>query len=134
MAVTTRGPAIPAAALPEQPVDRTRMTPAVKICAGIGAACVAFIAYVLISWISGPYFKEVPSGPSEATGLIGFSVVFWQIITIPAMRSSRTWRAYANPPYPPPAASTMAMTKIHVPRVRSRGGVTQAGAAPPPRS
>ena len=36
------------------------MTPPVKIWAGIGAVCVAFIAYVLISWVSGPYFEEVP--------------------------------------------------------------------------
>jgi hypothetical protein len=91
MAVTTRGPSIPAAALPAQPVGETRMTPAVKIWAGIGAVLVAFIAYVLISWISGPYFKEVPSGPSNATGLIGFSVVFWQIITIPAMLGFWYW-------------------------------------------
>src|SRR5262245_59753705 len=101
MAVTTRGPAIPAAALPEQPIAANN-TPPVKIWAGLGVVLIAFIAYVLISWISGPYFKEVPSGPSEATGLIGFSVVFWQIVTIPAMLGLwylfivRPWRREGN--------------------------------------
>ena len=102
MAVTARGPAVGRDA-PDQPIPGTaRMTPPVKIWAGIGAVCVAFIAYVLISWVSGPYFEEVPSGPSEATGLIGFSVVFWQIVTIPAMLGFwywfiiRPWRREGN--------------------------------------
>jgi Spirocyclase AveC-like len=86
MAVTTRGTTAPGATLPDQPIPgAARMTPAVKIWAGLGVVLTAFIAYVLISWISGPYFKEVPSGPSDPSGLMNFFLIFWQVITIPAM-------------------------------------------------
>jgi hypothetical protein len=66
MAVTMREPRIPAAMLPrETVVEETRSTPPVKMWALFGAAWVALIAYVLIKWVTGPYFKSVPAGPTH---------------------------------------------------------------------
>ena len=66
--------------------------------AGFGAATFAFVAYLLIRWVTGPNFKRVPVGPSEPpaamtvvlnTGQILLSVtaivvVYWFLV--------RPWR------------------------------------------
>lgn len=83
MAVTTRGPATPAA-VGEQPAVGENRTPPVKIWAAIGAALLAFMAYVLIDWVSGPYFETVPDGPSNPPTWMAIELVAWQVVSIPA--------------------------------------------------
>ena len=85
MAVTTRGPLAPAALTREEPAAAARenRTPPVKYWALLGAAMVAFIAYVLIDWVSGPFFENVPGGPSDPPTFMQINIVFWQVISIP---------------------------------------------------
>lgn len=84
MAVTTRGPVTPPGVLPPEPLVRENRTPPVKMWAGLGAVILAFIAYVLIDWVSGPYFESVPDGPSDPPTWMAVNLVFWQVVSIPA--------------------------------------------------
>ena len=59
-----------------------RSSNAVKIWAVVGGAVLALTLYVWISWITGPYFVRVPSGPSEPPlymkiPLIANAVILW---------------------------------------------------------
>ena len=80
-----------------------KTTPPVKVWAFLGALIIAFEAYVLIRWVSGPYFKRVPSGPTaepswmhtaetawEVAGIIvTVAIVYWFVI--------RPWRRDGKP-------------------------------------
>jgi len=76
-------------AIAEQPPLRSRSAPAiaaqertttaVTAWAAFGAMALAFIAFVLIKWVTGPYFKTVPSGPSEPPTWMEIALTTWQI-------------------------------------------------------
>src|SRR5271156_2079741 len=53
---------------------------AVKGWAALGAALLAFQAFVLVRWISGPYFKSVDPGPTPLPGWMKAELTFWQIV------------------------------------------------------
>jgi len=55
-----------------------RETPAIKLWAFLGALILAFELYVLISWISGPYFKHVAAGPTAEPGWMRTVQDIWQ--------------------------------------------------------
>jgi len=59
-------------------------TPAIKIWAGLGAVIIAFLAYVVIAWVTGPYFKSVPQGPSDPPSWMQVELIAWQVLSIPA--------------------------------------------------
>ncbi|HEX6390495.1 MAG TPA: spirocyclase AveC family protein [Solirubrobacteraceae bacterium] len=63
----------------------------VKWWAGIGALVVAFFAYVLISWVTGPHFEKVPVGPSEVPGYMKAGLMAFQILCIPAALGCIYW-------------------------------------------
>jgi len=46
-------------------VDRRGTTKPVHVFAALGAAFLLVEAYVLLRWVTGPYFTTVPSGPSD---------------------------------------------------------------------
>ena len=82
------------------PPNRSSNT--VRIWACIGGALLALTLYVWISWITGPYFQRVPSGPSEppmymkipltanAVVLwIGLPFALWYFIIRPWVRERR---------------------------------------------
>lgn len=59
-----------------------RSSNTVKFWAVVGAAVLALTLYVWISWVTGPYFVRVPSGPSEPPlymkiPLIANAVILW---------------------------------------------------------
>ena len=56
----------------------------VKWWAGAGALMVAFIAFVLIRWVTGPFFEEVPSGPSDPPTYMKAALIAFQALCIPA--------------------------------------------------
>lgn len=58
---------------------RPPATAPVKVWAVAGGAVLMFIAWVLLRWVTGPYFKAVPSGPSDPPGWMKANLVFWQI-------------------------------------------------------
>jgi hypothetical protein len=56
----------------------------VKWWAGLGALIVAFIAFVLIRWVTGPFFEQVDPGPSQLPGYMKVSLITFQALCIPA--------------------------------------------------
>jgi len=53
----------------------------VKVWAAAGGFVLAFIAYVLLRWVTGPFFKTVPSGPSDPPGWMKANLIFWQVVS-----------------------------------------------------
>jgi len=51
--------------------------PAIKAWAALGAAFVIFQLYIYFKWITGPYFKPVPSGPTEVPMFMQVMVWIW---------------------------------------------------------
>ena len=45
-----------------------------------GALISAFMAYVMIRWVTGPYFKEVDPGPTPVPDWMKVSPIAWQVI------------------------------------------------------
>jgi hypothetical protein len=66
-------------------------TPAIKIWAGIGAATIAFFAYIIIAWVTGDYFKSVPQGPSDTPTWMHVELIAWQVVSIPAALGLIYW-------------------------------------------
>ena len=56
---------------------------AVKWWATLGVLILAFIAYVLIAWVSGPFFETVPVGPSPVPTFMKVAIMFFQVTSIP---------------------------------------------------
>jgi hypothetical protein len=73
----------PAVAEPTTAVTPRQMVP-VKWWAGIGALILAFIAFVLIRWITGPFFESVPSGPSDPPTMMKVGLIAMQALCVPA--------------------------------------------------
>ena len=59
-----------------------RLVP-VKWWAGLGTVILAFIAYVLIKWATGPFFERVPTGPTDPPTFMKVAMVFFQAVSIP---------------------------------------------------
>ena len=57
----------------------------------LGGVMVVFIAFVLIRWITGPYFKSVPEGPTRLPGWMHIELLGWEILTIPIALSIIGW-------------------------------------------
>jgi hypothetical protein len=94
MAVTTR------TEVPEPwlgpPADRAvevepRRVQPVKLWATGGALALALMVYVVGNWITGPYFKRVPTGPSQPPGWMKAELVALQVILIPAALAVIYW-------------------------------------------
>jgi hypothetical protein len=67
------------------------VTPAVKWWALLGAVMVAFITFVMIRWVTGPYFKHVPQGPTQLPGWMHVELILWEALTIPIALGIMTW-------------------------------------------
>jgi Spirocyclase AveC-like len=68
----------------------------VKYWAFAGALITAFMAYVMIRWITGPYFKHVEPGPTPLPGWMKVSLVGWQIV-MPTIWLYMLWRFVIKP-------------------------------------
>ena len=58
-------------------------TPAIKVWASIGALILGFEAYVLIRWVTGPYFKRVPAGPTPVPEAMKIAMIALAAVGIP---------------------------------------------------
>lgn len=56
-----------------------------------GALVTAFIAFVLIRWVTGPYFARVPAGPSDPPTFMKVNAIFWQVVSIPLALAVIWW-------------------------------------------
>ncbi|MHB8690067.1 MAG: spirocyclase AveC family protein [Solirubrobacteraceae bacterium] len=61
--------------------DAARVQP-VTVWAGLGTITLAFIAFVLIKWVTGPWFRTVPSGPSVPPTWMKAALIFWQAFAV----------------------------------------------------
>jgi len=60
--------------------DRARRTTApIKLWAALGALILVFEAWVLIRWVAGPYFKQVPAGPTAEADWMRAVQNAWQV-------------------------------------------------------
>ncbi|MBA3035376.1 MAG: spirocyclase, AveC family [Desulfobacterium sp.] len=57
--------------------------PAVVWWAWLGGAWLLFWAYVLIRWVTGPYFAPVPTGAVDPPGWMNAIFVVWQVACLP---------------------------------------------------
>src|SRR5262249_59620909 len=73
-------------------VEPRRIVP-VKWWAALGALILAFIAYGLTDWVSGPFFETVPVGPSPVPTYMKVAIVFFQAVSIPAALGLIYWFA-----------------------------------------
>jgi hypothetical protein len=71
----TRG-AIPA---PDTDVVPRRATP-VKAWACVGLGLWAFEVFVLAKWVTGPYFRAVPAGPTQPSGSMKTAIVVYLVV------------------------------------------------------
>ena len=99
---TTEIRATGAAARPESPAVRERQS--VEWWAWIGIAWLAFWAYVLIRWVTGPYFKTVPTGPVQPPEWMRALFTVWQAAALPMVATGlfllvvRPWRRNRDVP------------------------------------
>lgn len=59
-------------------------TKPVVILATLGTLLLAFEAFVVIRWITGPYFMRVEPGPSQPPTWMKVELILWQTLSIPA--------------------------------------------------
>ena len=82
---------IPTAAAPVDSASQPKRNLPVNIFAALGVLLVLFECYVLIKWVTGPFFVRVPSGPSEPPALMKGILIAWQVGSIPATLGLTYW-------------------------------------------
>jgi hypothetical protein len=65
----------------------------IKLWATLGAVILAGELYVLARWVTGPYFKRVPSGPSVPPTWMKVVLNTWQALSLPALVFLLYWFA-----------------------------------------
>lgn len=68
-----------------------RATPAIKLWATAGAVVSVVQAYILIKWVTGPYFERVEPGPSEPPGWMKTTIDVYTAAGIVAMLAVLYW-------------------------------------------
>jgi hypothetical protein len=84
MATTTTSPAGDAISggRPGAPAHAHKQTPPAVWWALIGGLFLAFEIYVMVKWVTGPYFHTVPSGPTVVPNWMKAILISWQVIGI----------------------------------------------------
>ena len=90
MATTSIAPTRLRPATPAAPAERTQTAP-VTWWALIGGICLVFEAYVMIRWVTGPYFETVGTGPSTPPTWMKAILISWQAIGIPVALGVLYW-------------------------------------------
>jgi len=88
--------------VPEREVTEAKRTSAVKVWAFVGVVIVACEIYIWTDWLTGPYLKTVPSGPSvppewmrivslifQIAGPLAIVALFWFVLVRPWRRHGR---------------------------------------------
>src|SRR3984957_12477043 len=79
------------AARPTDVAAADNAPPPVRWWAAVGVVGIVFIAYVLIRWITGSYFKSVPQGPTQLPTWMHIELVAWQVASWPAALGLLYW-------------------------------------------
>ncbi len=74
-----------ATTLPRGPAQavQQRTTRPVMAWAPVGTLIVAFEAYVIVRWVTGPYFMQVKPGPTPVPTFMKVTLLFFQVVMIP---------------------------------------------------
>jgi hypothetical protein len=72
-----------AGAQPVTAVEPPKTKPVVVL-ATLGALLLAFEAWIIFRWVSGPFFERVPSGPNQPPTWMKVELTLWQTLSIPA--------------------------------------------------
>jgi len=82
MAIPVQRSPTPVDAVPArlQPTAAATTAP-VKAWAVVGALVLVFITWVLLRWVTGPYFERVPQGPSDPPTWMKANLIFWQVVS-----------------------------------------------------
>jgi hypothetical protein len=72
-----------AGARPVTAVEPPKTKPVVVL-ATLGALLLAFEAWIIFRWVSGPFFERVPSGPNQPPTWMKVELTLWQTLSIPA--------------------------------------------------
>ncbi|MHB8693107.1 MAG: spirocyclase AveC family protein [Solirubrobacteraceae bacterium] len=86
-----------------EPPAASQRTPAVMWWATIGALCLAFEIYVMVKWVTGPYFHSVSSGPDvppiwmRVGMIVGMAGSIAVSVWVFARFVVRPWRREARP-------------------------------------
>jgi Spirocyclase AveC-like len=72
------------------PAEQKKTLP-VNIWAVVGILIIAFEVWVLLRWVTGPYFVRVPTGPSDPPALMKVCLVGWQVVSLPAALGLLYW-------------------------------------------
>jgi hypothetical protein len=75
----------PAAARPIAPTAAAQARPVVPVkwWAGLGGLILAFEIYVLVRWITGPFFTTVPGGATPLPTFMKIGLIVMQVLSIP---------------------------------------------------
>ena len=92
MAVPTIQARSTAETAPPGAVVERKVVP-LKWWAAAGALILAFSAYVMISWVTGPYFERVPTGPSDPPTYMKVAGIVFQAISWPIALGLIYWFA-----------------------------------------
>jgi len=65
------------------PVEPPKTKPVV-VWATLGALLLAFEAWIIIRWVTGPYFVRVEPGPTQPPTWMKVELILWQTLSIPA--------------------------------------------------
>jgi hypothetical protein len=76
---------------PADPARPRRTTPPITLWAAAGATILAFEAYVLVRWVTGPYFARVSPGPTPEPGWMRIGETAWQVAGIVATVAIVWW-------------------------------------------
>src|SRR5947208_15945065 len=76
--------------LTDESVPQKRNLP-VNIWAFFGGLVVLFEVWILLRWVTGPFFERVPTGPSDPPTWMKVALTAWQIGSIPATLSLVGW-------------------------------------------
>jgi hypothetical protein len=70
--------------LPSEETVQPHRTLPVNVWAFVGALILALEVYVLVRWVTGPFFTTVPTGPTDPPLGMKISLIFLQVVTGPA--------------------------------------------------
>ncbi len=76
-------PALAVSDQPAMPAEPVKTKPVV-IWATLGALLLTFEAWIIIRWVTGPYFVRVEPGPSDPPTWMKVELILWQTLSIPA--------------------------------------------------
>jgi hypothetical protein len=75
----------------ETAADSRKTTQPVHVWASVGLVATLFQAYVLIRWVTGPYFRRVAPGPSIPPHWMRILIPTYELVSVGLMLCTLYW-------------------------------------------